>query len=122
MDESTGQTFQHRRRRGNPVGALLFICLGALLLFNNFGWLPWSTWQVVWQFWPALLIIWGLQLLLGRGTVAHFVVSLITLAIIALVIWYVLISSSSPAGDWLKNRYPTIGTPTYISYPQSRWN
>lgn len=122
MDEpQDSETYSWRHHRsGSPVGAVLFIGLGLLLLFNNLGWLPWSTWDVVWRFWPIILIMWGLQMMLGRNLVSKLILSVVAVLVILFILFYVLVTSSSPAGDWFKMHYPN--SPTYISYPHPNWN
>lgn len=55
--------------RGKPIGAVLLIALGVLLLLENF--LPYSFWEHFDRFWPALLIIVGVWLLYRRGQAAR---------------------------------------------------
>jgi len=46
---------------------LLLVIVGAVLLMNSLGILPWSIWYGAWRFWPVLLIIAGISLLLNRA-------------------------------------------------------
>jgi hypothetical protein len=59
------RTGQRRRPRGF-VFPLLFVIVGVVLLLNNLGILPWSIWTALGQLWPVLLILFGLDLLIGR--------------------------------------------------------
>jgi hypothetical protein len=49
--------------KGRPVGPLLIIAIGILLLLHNFDWFPW--WRIQ-QFWPIILIIVGLLMFKNR--------------------------------------------------------
>lgn len=49
--------------KGKPVGAILIIAIGILLLLHNFDWFPW--WRIQ-QFWPVILIIVGLLMFRNR--------------------------------------------------------
>jgi TM2 domain-containing membrane protein YozV len=49
--------------KGKPVGPILIIGIGILLLLHNFDWFPW--WRIQ-QFWPVLLIIVGLLMFRNR--------------------------------------------------------
>jgi TM2 domain-containing membrane protein YozV len=49
--------------KGKPVGPILIIGIGILLLLHNFDWFPWYRIQ---QFWPVLLIIVGLLMFRNR--------------------------------------------------------
>jgi len=51
-----------------PVAGLLIPIVltgfGVLLLLNTLGILPWESWSEIGRFWPALLIVFGLSLLM----------------------------------------------------------
>ena|ERR1051326_2100318 len=49
--------------KGRPVGPILIIGVGILLLLHNFDWFPW--WRIQ-QFWPVLLIIVGVFMFRNR--------------------------------------------------------
>ena len=49
--------------KGRPVGPILIIGIGFLLLLHNFDWFPW--WRVQ-QFWPLLLIAVGVLMFRNR--------------------------------------------------------
>jgi Domain of unknown function (DUF5668) len=49
--------------KGKPVGPILIIGIGILLLLHNFDWFPW--WRIQ-QFWPVLLIAVGLLMFRNR--------------------------------------------------------
>ena len=53
-------------RRPSLVGPVLLIGLGALLLLQNLGYLPFGLWSTLWRLWPLILIVVGLDLLIGR--------------------------------------------------------
>src|SRR5436190_14882326 len=47
--------------RGRNLAGGVLILLGGVLLVGNLGWAPWLTWNF---FWPAVLIVIGVALLL----------------------------------------------------------
>lgn len=49
--------------KGKPVGAILIIAIGILLLLHNFDWFPF--WRIQ-QFWPVILIIVGVLMFRNR--------------------------------------------------------
>ena len=75
------------RHGGSGVGGAIFIFLGGMLLLNSFGLVPWSFWYTVAQFWPALLILLGVQMLLGRGILSR----VIMFAVTVVVLWWVVL-------------------------------
>lgn len=57
-----------KRTKGFSFTAIFLILLGLVFLLNNFGILPWEIWQNIWKFWPILLILFGVEALLGRNS------------------------------------------------------
>lgn len=55
------------RHRGFPLAAVILILLGIIFLLNNLGWLPWGLWGSLWRLWPLILVIIGLNIVLGRS-------------------------------------------------------
>ncbi len=55
-----------RPHRGSVLWPLLLILAGGVLLLNNLGYLDWHIWADVWRLWPLVLVIIGLDILLGR--------------------------------------------------------
>lgn len=49
------------------AGGLVLLLIGAMLLLANMGLLDMSVWALVFQYWPVLLIIAGVVILLGGG-------------------------------------------------------
>jgi hypothetical protein len=57
-----------RQRGGSVVGPVILIGLGALFLLQNLGVISASVWTSILNLWPVLLIILGIELVLGRGS------------------------------------------------------
>lgn len=53
-------------RRPSLFGPLLLIGVGLVFLLDQFGYLPIDPWILLWRFWPVILVLVGLDLLLGR--------------------------------------------------------
>lgn len=66
---------------------LMLVIIGAVLLLNSIGVLPWSIWLGIWRFWPLLLIAAGLSLVLNRA-VPFMGLLCLALVIILAVSWY----------------------------------
>ncbi len=63
-----------------PVGGILILFIGIILLLQTTNVLPWDLWVTLWKFWPVIIIIFGLGILLHRFDV--WLGSLLTLAIL----------------------------------------
>lgn len=77
------------RRRPSIVGPLILITAGVLFLMANLGLLPLSFWQIAASFWPLLLILIGLDIIVGR----HSLVG----ALVVVLLWVTLVGG----GIWL---------------------
>jgi hypothetical protein len=59
-EQQAGQT------TSNYSGAFLLILFGVFFLLSNFGVLSWSVWEIIARFWPSVLILMGLEIILGK--------------------------------------------------------
>lgn len=88
-----------KRNRPSIMGPLLLIAAGVLLLLNQMGKLPWGIWGTLWRFWPVILILLGIEILIGlsRSTVIYIIGLLIALVILGGVIAYAVLEGEQPA-------------------------
>lgn len=71
------------------AGPLILIGLGVLFLLSNLGMLTWNVWEIIFRFWPILLVAVGLDILIGRRSiVGSLLVMVITFVILGLGIWW----------------------------------
>ncbi len=68
------------RSVGAPIWGIILLFFGILLLLQTLDVLPWSLWDTLWKFWPAIIIIVGLGILLRRAN--PWLVSLIVVVIL----------------------------------------
>ena len=66
MADRTDESRPRRRRKGAPTAAIALVVLGVVLLMQTTEILPWDVWVELWRFWPVLIIIAGINLVLGR--------------------------------------------------------
>ena len=92
-----GSTKPAPRRRGAPgvTGAILLITIGVIVLLNNLDILSVNLLSLV-RFWPVILILIGLDIILGRrSALGSLVVALIAVAVLGGIIWMVGVT-----GQW----------------------
>jgi len=91
-------------RRGRPglIGPLILITIGALLLLNQAGTLPWRIWGILWRFWPVILILIGLDILVkgSRSLVVYVIGLLIAVVVLGGVIGYTVYQGRQDASAW----------------------
>lgn len=65
---------------GVPIWGILLLFLGVVFLLQTLDVFPWGLWATLWRFWPVLIIMIGLGILLRRYNL--WLVSLLILAIL----------------------------------------
>jgi len=104
-----------RRYRPSLVGPLILIAAGILLLLNQTGRLPWAVWGTLWRFWPVILVLIGLEVLIGvsRSTAWYIVGLVVAIVVLGSVITYAVYRSSEPSAP-----RPAVRTETVIQSTQ----
>ena len=78
---------------GVPVRGIFLVFLGIIFLLQTLDVLPWGLWKTLWRFWPVLIIITGLGILLRRYNV--WLISLLVLVVLGaglgIAIWQYVI-------------------------------
>jgi hypothetical protein len=89
------------KRRPGLTGPLILLALGFILLFNNLGLLSWDIWSTLWRFWPVILILLGLEILVSQtqSSIAYALMALLGVVVIIGVIVLALIGLRLP--PWL---------------------
>lgn len=86
---------------GGVLWGVLFLLSGIMLLLNSLGIVPWIFWQHIWQFWPTLLILLGLHVILGNNPVSRILLFLISLAVFGLIVLWGLRAIDSPLQTYI---------------------
>ncbi len=77
------------REHNAPIWGIFLLFLGIVFLLQSLNVLPWTLWGTLWRFWPVLIIVTGLGILLKRYNV--WLVSLLIMALffacLGIAIW-----------------------------------
>ncbi len=95
---------------------LLLVIIGVLFLGYNMHWWPDIQWQHLWYFWPWLLIIFGVGLIVKRWRYGWIIISIVLLA--GLFFIYALIFTSKPIFNLKMPAQNATDTPIDIAIPQ----
>jgi hypothetical protein len=88
--QETPQPAVPRRRLPSLFWPVLLIGVGVILLLQNMGVLSWDSWTALWRFWPLLIILLGLDVLIGRRSSAGSVVSALLIVLLVAAVAFVL--------------------------------
>lgn len=101
MSEERVVRRSERRGARGITGALILIALGAAFLLNNLGIIS-VDWFSLWRYWPVLLVVVGLDLLLSRSVLGSLVAAVIGLVLIGGVL-FLASSDADPVQTRLGN-------------------
>ena len=104
---------QRSPRRGLPVAGLFLITIGVLLLLQTLGILSWDIWLNLWRFWPALIIIVGVGILLGRRAplLSSGIVALLLVGSVGAAAW---ISANEEYPERISELQEPLGETKYL--------
>lgn len=68
------------------VLAVFLVVAGIVFLLNNVGVVPWEVWSQILIFWPVLLVLGGVRVLLGRGWLADLIMVALTVLILGSIV------------------------------------
>lgn len=86
--------------------AIILISFGLIFLLNNFGILPWEFWNVIWRFWPLLLVLLGLQAVIGKSRWANLAVTITGLCFVIIILIVSATSVNLQFNQWMQNQIP----------------
>ena len=99
-EEDGGRHFHwhnhHHHHGGGVLWGILFVWAGIVLLCNSLGVIPWTFWTYTRMFWPLILVLIGIRMVLGRNIISRLVVFALSLIILGYVMIYVLDRMNSP--------------------------
>jgi hypothetical protein len=71
---------------------LIIIYFGGLIALNAAGVINWDLWTVLWRFWPVLIVITLLRVILGRNLILNVLIVVISgIALFIATLWSLLI-------------------------------
>ncbi|MFA5135923.1 MAG: DUF5668 domain-containing protein [Patescibacteria group bacterium] len=99
-----------------PITGILFICIGLILLFNTMGYVSWDIWEELLRFWPVLLILWGVEVMLGKSIASRIISSVIVFMILLFIVVFSYASINPVFNRWIRTKMPLW--PMHPTYPR----
>ena len=92
---------QARQEHTDSITGFLLVFSGIILLLNSLGVLPWSIWSEILNFWPVLVILVGLKLLLGNSVLAQALINIINFIVFTSLLLFLLLEFAPNLLSWL---------------------
>ena len=84
-------------RRPSLFWPIILIGVGVVFLLSNLGIITGNPWPVIWRLWPLLLIVIGLDILLGRRAgVGSLISAVLALLVVGGVLWVLIAKPTLP--------------------------
>src|SRR3989344_421455 len=94
------------------VGPVILIILGVVFLLNNLGILPWDIWFSLWKFWPVILVLVGVEILLGKNaSIKTFAILIGLIFLVPIILSYNPLTNNPLATEEFKIE-ESLGTAT----------
>jgi len=93
-----------------PIFGICLLFLGIVFLLQTLNVLPWGLWGTLWRFWPVLIIIIGLNILLRRYNpwLVSALILVLLFACLGIATWQY--GPSLPAGETTKSYSEPLGS------------
>lgn len=86
--------FHNHRYHGSLTWGLILVLIGVMFLLSNFGVLPSVNWSQIVRLWPVIIILIGVDTLMGQSEVSGIINSLIGLLIFATILGIVFLNTT----------------------------
>ncbi len=96
------------RRGNNILWALVLIAAGFIFLLNNFGLLSVDVWAVLVRFWPVILIIWGLRMILAKSRLGKTLINILATILLVEIIILAAAAVNHQFRTYLQSQFPFI--------------
>lgn len=86
--------------RPGILGPMILIIIGVVLLLNQMGRLPADFWWTIWRYWPVVLILAGIEVLLGisRSRWTYLLGVVLALAVVGGLVAYAVLRGAGMTG------------------------
>ena len=106
-NEDSQEENNKRYKSIDIVFPFLLISCGIVLLLNNFKVLPWEIWNILFIFWPFILILIGIEHLFAGSFLGNIFTFLISATIILAIFIYASININRNFDKWITRKYPS---------------
>ncbi len=85
---------RHDHHGGSFIWGFLLIFAGTILFLNTLNLVPWSVWEMIGRYWPVLLVLFGIDIVLGRSGLSRLISFFLTLGVFATAVGIILLKVS----------------------------
>lgn len=98
------------RDPGKITFAILLIFVGSIFLLNNLGIIPWNIWPTLLRFWPTILILMGIQLIIGNSPLSNCALGLLAVLLFSIITVTALLNTGASYVRTVTDRLPNWWT------------
>lgn len=84
----------YHNHHGRLAWGLVLVIIGFMFLFSNFGILPPIVWNQILHLWPILIVLIGIDVLIGHSVISEIINSLIGIFIFATILGIIFLHTS----------------------------
>lgn len=88
-----GKTVNNRPKKnswqadsGSGIWGSIFISAGILFILTTMGGLSFRVWEVIWKYWPLILVLIGVNIVLGNNIFSKIVITLFSFFVFGMII------------------------------------
>ena len=90
-----------KKYNSDTTWGILLLFTGIVLLLNSLGIFPWEIWNEIFKFWPVLLVLAGIKILLGNNIVSKFFMLVINLTVFGSLLLFLMSRYAPQLITWL---------------------
>jgi len=89
------------KNEGDIFWGLLVVFFGLIFLGSAFGAITSNYWESIYSFWPLLIVLLGINIIIGKGFLQNILMFLLTVLVLGYVAIYGIIETRSPCLDMI---------------------
>lgn len=93
----------HCKNSGPSIWGLILLFVGVCLLLNNMGLISRDIWFFVLPFWPIILILIGIKIILGKNRISSWIGFILAIILLSVIFFNALLDLRSKN---LRDSYP----------------
>lgn len=86
---------KHCHKSGKSIWGLILLFVGVFLLLNNMGIVSSDIWYFILPFWPVILVLIGIKIILGKSQISSWISFVIALVLLGAILMNAMMQLNS---------------------------